>query len=122
MAEKKQLKELSDDELESVNGGCGESWEEKTSKYLPANHGAHIGESDAINHVGKKCYFVKDEHPDTYCVATLEKVYEKSVWMGDCTRKMYQVYVYKATGHWSDYIVGTHNDIEADDHTVYLFN
>jgi len=119
MLENKKPKEMTDEELESVNGGCGESWEDKHAKYLPANHGAHIGESDAINHIGEVFYFVLDEHPDSYCWGKLERVYEKSVWFGDATRKMYEVYVQGKAGSVGNYIPGIKNHLEGDSHTMY---
>jgi len=122
MSEKKEQVELTEEELENVNGGCGnnETWEEKTSKYLPKDHGPHIGESDAKNHIGQKCYFVIDEHTDSYCWGTLVRVYEKQIVL-NATRKMYEVQVFGQSGPSARFKVGTKDDIEGDFHTIYLY-
>jgi len=107
-------KELNQEQLEKVSGG------KDMAKYLPSDHGIHIGMYAAEGHIGEDVYVVDDSNREIFCWGTLLDSYEEDVWGG--SQRRHKVYV-KGTNdyffnHWD---VGDTINPRGDGVTLFLY-
>jgi len=118
-----EKKELSDEELESVNGGCGgdnEDWGTKMSKYLPSDHGKHIGKYEAEGYINQDVYVVRDDDRECYYWGTLLRSWEESD-IG-CTRRMHEIYIKGSNNYFfCTFPKNTNQEFGGDDNTLFLY-
>jgi len=112
MKEKKIIKE---DELEEVNGG------KDMDKYLPKDHGRHIGKYEAEGYIGQKVYAVADIDREAYFWGTLLKSWEEPMPFGTSLRK-HLIHVDGKNDYSFCFIhVGVDEQIMGDKYTLFLF-
>lgn len=113
-------KELNEQELNEITGGHQEN-----TSYIKGKVGAHIGQHDAPNYIGRRVYVIDDDDPIDYAAGTLVNSYMDT---SGCSDERKHVIDIDHINFWGSLFDDTDNCVHTlgmhtfsgDDVTLYL--